>query len=57
MTVAISVAIAALAILLLILFAFLRMGWRFFKGDTEMESGGSFGKQFFDRDDKHDNTL
>ncbi len=57
MTVAVAIAIAALAILLLILFAFLRMGWRFFKGDTEMESGGSFGKQFFDRDDKHEYTL
>ena len=53
----IAVAIAALAILLIILFAFLRMGWRFFKGDTEMESGGSFGKQFFGPDDKRDNTL
>ncbi len=57
MTVAVAIAIAALAILLLILFAFLRMGWRFFKGDWEIESGGSFGKQFFGPDDKHDNTL
>ncbi len=43
-----------LAIVLLLLFPIARMGWRFFKGDVEMESGGSFGKQFFGRDDKKD---
>jgi hypothetical protein len=39
-----------LAVVLLMLFAFGRALWRFFRGDEQMEAGGSQGRQLFGRD-------
>jgi hypothetical protein len=45
----------AVVVMALVLVHVVRMGWRFFRGDEEMVSGGSWGIQLFGRrKDRHD---
>ncbi len=46
----IIVGLVVLGLVALVVSVVARMIWRFFRGDVELESGGSFGKQFFKRD-------
>jgi uncharacterized membrane protein len=41
--------VVVLAVLVLVLVQIGRMGWRFLRGDEDMESGGSFGWQLLGR--------
>jgi hypothetical protein len=43
------VGVVVLAVLALVLVQIVRMGWRFLRGDEDMESGDSFGWQLFGR--------
>ncbi len=42
-----AVLVVGLAIVLLTVVQIARMGWRFLRGDEDLESGGSFGWQVF----------
>lgn len=44
------VAVILLFVLALVLFGVGRMVWRFFRGDIELEPGGSLGRQFLGRE-------
>lgn len=45
-----TIAVVVIAIFLLGVFGIARMAWRLYRGDTQLESGGSMGHQLFDRD-------